>query len=205
MFLAPLVAALMPATPTSADCPERQLSCGRQRPVVSDGVHPFENAEVGLRVTFPRGSAVCMARSGDAPRGFFAIYGPGPTCAERPERPAGFISMNVSFNALFYTRLEQATGDCGPLSADMRWRLGSRGLPFPGYRSMVCQSYDSKSGMVELSVHALAGPWQDFGPTRPKSRMAIYVAAMGTTPARLDADLARFRRVLAGTRIGLMR
>lgn len=146
-----------------------------------------------------------MARSGDAPRGFFMIEGPGPPCAERPGRPARSIAISSHFNALFHTRLDQLPGDCGALSAAVRRRLGPEGLAFPGHLSVACERGDPGSDTIELVVYALAGPWQESGPGEPQSRKAVYFAAMGTTRAQLDADLARFRHVLASTRIGLMR
>jgi hypothetical protein len=44
------------------DCPEERLSCGKQRPVVSDGVTRFRNEDLYLRAVFPSGEQVCFTR-----------------------------------------------------------------------------------------------------------------------------------------------
>ncbi len=187
----------------ASDCPEDDLSCGRQRPVVSDGARPFEDANHYLTVTFPRGSQVCLTRSGPAPHGFFAIYGTPPDCGERPERPPRFISVYGEYNALFWTELGEArTEDCRPPSAATGRRLGSEPLQLTGFPSGVCER-PSAPGTVELSVYALAGPWQTQGdpPNLYRYRAGLYYLTLGTTDAHFDEDLARFRRVLASVRI----
>lgn len=189
----------------AAPCPPEQLSCGRQQPVVSDGVRRFWNEDFWLGVTFPRGSRVCLIRSGDAPHGFFARYGQVQDCAERPERGPEFIAIYAEHNALFETSLRAiAPADCGPLSAAVRRRLAAGGLSFPNYRSMACET-TVHGGAIEISVHTLAGPWQRAGSVPGRSRAGIYFATLGTTPARLDADLARFRQVLGSVRISSLR
>lgn len=75
------------------DCPEEELSCGRQRPVISDGVTPFVNENYHLNMVFPRGDRVCMTRSGNAAHGFFAVYSPPLGCPARPERGPRFIAL----------------------------------------------------------------------------------------------------------------
>jgi hypothetical protein len=188
--------------PAATKCPPEELSCGLQKPVLSDGVRRFENENYGLRMTFPRGSAVCMTRSGNAPHGFFAAYGSEPSCAERPERRPRFISVYAEFNALFYTSIAEALPDgCGPLSDAVRRQLESRELAFPGHRSATCQT-PSGGGNVEISVYTLAGPWDESGPPPAvRSRSIVFSATLGTTPARLGADVARFREVLRSIQI----
>jgi hypothetical protein len=184
------------------ECPAEQLSCGRQVPVVSDGIRLFENEDLWLRMWFPRGSLVCMARSGDAPRGFFAIYGPGPNCAEHPDRQPRFISLYGGYNAMETTRLAEAAGDCPPLSTALRRRLGGEALALPNYPSLVCETA-TRPGSIEIVVHALAGPWRRAGSAPGRLiRSGDFFAALGTTPAHFDEDLARFRQVLRRIRIG---
>ena len=185
------------------DCPEDDLSCGRQRPVVSDGVQPFADPNHYLAVVFPRGSPVCMTRSGNAPHGFFAVYGAAPDCPERPDRPPRFISIHAEFNALSWTELAQArTQDCGPLSGPVRRRLEAAPLRLPEVPSAVCQRRGAP-GTIELVVHALGGPWQTQGtpPRTSRYRAAIYYLTLGTTDAHVDEDLARFREVIGSIRI----
>jgi hypothetical protein len=197
-FASPAIAPSPPRFVTPP-CAAEQLSCGKQRPVLSDGVRRFENEELGLSVLFPRGSEVCLARSGDAPRGFFAVY-PGGGCEERPLRPPRAISVYGSYNALSEESVEAAAGDCGAVSPALRFALPAEGLAIPGEHSLMCQT-PAADGAIELSVHALAGPWQDGVDGRPRTRQMIFFAALITLPDRLDEDLARFRALLASIRI----
>ena len=145
------------AAPTLPDCLETQLSCGRQRPIVSDGVTPFVNENYYLAMVFPRGSQVCATRSGDAPHGFFAVYGAPPGCPERPNRPPRFITLYAEYNALFITELSEIMPDsCRPLAADTRRRLSGPGLSFPGSPSILCETR-AASNRFEISVYTLAG------------------------------------------------
>lgn len=180
-------------------CPAEQLSCGLQRPVRSDGATPFENADMGLKVVFPAGSQVCLTRSGDAARGFFASYAGGPpACEEPPQQPPRFITLNTSWNALFHPTLEAANPDCRPLSTELRRRLGEP-LAFPGQRSLVCDT-TRRAGTIEITVNALTGRRQsDDGTAETRAPTTEYFAVFGSTPDHLDEDLARFRRVLATT------
>ncbi|HMG46352.1 MAG TPA: hypothetical protein VK614_02680 [Allosphingosinicella sp.] len=201
----PQASAAPPPARVVPSCPPEQLSCGRQQPIVSDGSRRFWNEDFWLGVTFPRGSRVCLTRSGDAPHGFFARYGPVQDCAERPDRGPEFIAIYAEYNALFETSLRAIVpADCGPLSSPVRRHLGRGGLSFPHYRSVACQT-PVGGGAIEISVHALAGPWQRADSIPGRSRAAVYFATLGTTPAQLDADLIRFRRVLGSVQISSLR
>ena len=184
-----------------APCPADELSCGRQRPVLSNGRRAFENENFALTVVFPRGSAVCLTRSGDEPHGFFAVYEGPRGCPERPERPARYVVIHADFNAVFRTSLAQAVpADCTPLHADAALLRG-RLLSFPGLASIACRA-PAAAGRIELFVYALGGPWQAADEENGgRSRAAVYFAVLGSTPARWNEDLARFRRVLATVRI----
>jgi hypothetical protein len=125
---------------SETDCPAEELSCGRQRPVVSDGVTRFRNDNMYLSVVFPAGSQVCMTRSGDSPRGFFAVYGAPPGCPERPERPPRFIVLNTMFNANFHERAEDIAGlVCDPVSPETRRRRAAAPLALPRVRTQGCE------------------------------------------------------------------
>jgi hypothetical protein len=183
-----------------APCPEEELSCGKQRPVVSDGTTRFVNDNMSLSGVFPAGSQVCLTRSGDEPRGFFAIYGAPPSCAERPERPPRFIVLNSMFNALFYAEVEQVLGgDCAPLSSETRRRLGAP-LAMPGFRTVLCETR-GPNGILEISINFLGGPWVHVDELRSRRRQVVYMFTLGTTTDHFDEDVARFRRVLASVRI----
>jgi len=193
---------IMNAVPP-ADCPEEELSCGKQRPVVSDGVTRFRNEDMYLSAIFPAGSQVCMTRSGDTPRGFFAVYGAPPGCPERPERPPRFIVLSAMFNAAFYVRAEEILGgDCRPLSAETERRLGAP-LAMHGLRTLVCETR-SAGGSIEISMNFLGGPWWEGETPGSRRRKVVYVFILNTTPDHFDEDLARFRQVLASVRIATL-
>lgn len=183
------------------ECPPEELSCGLQKPVIANGAHRFENETYGLRMSFPRGSEVCLTRSGDYPHGFFAVYARRAGCLERPQRMPPFVSVYAEFNALLETSLLRAARGCDPLSAALRRRVGPAPLAFPHYRSIACRQ-PSRPGTIEIVVHALAGPWERNDPELPRrTRAILFAATLGTTPARLAPDLARFRRILGSIEI----
>ena len=178
-------------------CPAEQLSCGKQNPVLSDG-RPFMNEEMGLSVEFPRGSYVCLGRSGDAPRGFYTWFGVQTNCAE-PENPdpPGYMSIHSHWNALERTSPADAPWwKCKPLSSDVRSRIRVADLAFSGHRSVVCEERKTPD-QIEITVSALAGP--SCGTRAPA---ANYIATLGTRVTRLDDDLPRFASFLRDAKIG---
>lgn len=182
-------------------CPPEQLSCGMRQPVVSDGVRPFRNREMGLQATFPAGSRVCLARSGDAPRGFYAHYGLTKAgCPESGEPPPAHMGIGSSFNAVFYRTLREAAGECGPPSGTLGQMLRDQPLAIRGHETLACQS-DEPDGRIELTLHAMAGTWpEDMSEDAPR---VLYWVSFGTTPDRLRDDLRTLRRFLRSVRIGL--
>lgn len=185
-------------------CPPEQLSCGRQHPITSDGVTAFRNEEMGIAALFPAGSQVCMSRSGDAPRGFYARYGTDePGCPEREDGDARttFMGIGSSFNPLFYRTLREAAGeDCQPPGDAVLRRLGRPPLAIAGHGSLVCQSM-RPNGLIEISVYAMAGRWPDNDPEGVP--YAIYWASLGTREDRLEQDVRMFRTFLNRLHIGL--
>jgi hypothetical protein len=186
------------AAPRSpAPCRSEQLSCGRQRPVPSDGVHPFINEDMGLRAVFEKGSGVCLARSGDAARGFYAHYGAETDCSERGARPPAFIGLYASWNSSDYASLGEAVPDCRPLSPAVARNLEGETLAFPGILSLACQRQE-QPGRIEIAVNALAGRRNGGDADGPPA--TLYTAILGTRPERLEEDLARFRTFLGNVR-----
>jgi hypothetical protein len=157
---------------------------------------------MGLLAVFPAGSRVCLTRSGDDPRGFYAWYGTSETgCPERGDIPAAYMSVSSAFNALFYgSPREAAPSDCRTPSAAVRQLLRGRHLAIPGHRSFVCQE-EEPSGRIELVVYALAGERPKLWPEGVPP--IVYYAALGTIPPRLDRDIRMFRAFLRTVRVGL--
>lgn len=178
-------------------CPEEELSCGRLRPIASDGVRPYVNTEMGVEAIFPRGDWVCLARSGDAPRGFYTWMGTDEPCSEDGNPPA-FISIVTSFNSAFDPSIEAAFADCRPISPDMARHSGGA-LAFAGHHSLTCET-TQRDGRIEIAVHALAGRIEGASAGDPPA--VRYTASLGTTQDRLDTDLAVFRAFLRQMRIG---
>jgi hypothetical protein len=169
--------------------------------VVSDGVHPFVNEDMGLAAIFPRGSLVCLGRSGDAARGFYSWQeGRVEGCPERGDLPVTYMGIGTSFNANDHRTVREAVGDCEPLSPEITRRLAGQALAFPAHRSIACQEA-REDGMIEIFVHALAGARHDDEP--PQIPHIAYFATLGTRPDRLDRDLAMFRTFLRRIRIGI--
>lgn len=188
----------MASLANATDCPEDDLSCGRQRPEVSDGVTRFSNDNMYFSAIFPAGSQVCLTRWGTAPHGFFVVYGTTQRCPERPERPWRYIVLDASYNAPFYERVEDSLGGpCTPPSAGHRQRLSGLGSVFLGVPILLCETH-GPGGNFEIGMHFLSGPLWDRG---SRLRKAIYDFSLGTSEATFDEDLARFRRVLASVRI----
>jgi hypothetical protein len=167
---------------------------------MSDGARPFVNEEMGIKAIFPAGSRVCMGRSGDAPRGFYAWYGTREAgCLERGDLPAAFMAIGSSYNALFWTSARQAAGSCGCLSPAVARLLRGATLSIGGQPSQACQR-NRKEGGVEITVYALAGE----GPRtlEQNTPYVVYFATLGTRPERLRQDLASFRTFLGQLRVG---
>jgi hypothetical protein len=191
--------ALSPTT-VPAPCPANELSCGLQTPVVSDGVLPFENHDMEIRAIFPAGSRVCLGRSGDEPRGFYAWYGTDETgCPERGDISARFMGISSSFNALSYVSLRQVAGRCRSPTGAISRQLRSVPLAIPGRRSLTGQT-KGRRGEIEITVYAMAGtPSYQEPKAAPRT---IYFATLGTLPERLVEDTRRFQVFLRDLRLG---
>ncbi len=186
-----------PAAFQPPSCPAEQLSCGLQTPVTSDGARPFVNHVMGLRAIFPAGSHVCMSRSGDSPRGFYAWYGKSVAgCPEGGHHPVAAMGISSSFNPLYYKSLRQVSPDCRPLSSAVRANLHGSTLVIAGHRSLACQA-EGQNGAVEITVYALAGTIEEGAPS------VIYFAFLDSKNERLNRDLVTFQTFLGRLRIGV--
>jgi hypothetical protein len=118
---------------------------------------------MGLQAVFPAGSRVCLARSGNAPRGFYAWYGTTRTdCPERGDIAASRMAISAMYNALFHRELRDAVGTCHPLSDAFVQALGGESLAIRGHRSLSCQT-DMPNRDIAIWVYALAGRLPDDG------------------------------------------
>ena len=194
--------AAAPARTEAPPCPPEELSCGLQTPVVANGRRRFVNAEMGLSAVFPAGSRVCMSRSGNAARGFYAWYGTTePGCPERGDIAATSMGIGSSFNAAFFPSIRDVVGsDCRPLAGNVDRLLRQAPLAIPGHRSLTCQR-PQEGEKIEIMVYAMTGRWpRDFNQDAPRM---IYWASLGTNAERLERDLRMFRTFLGNLRIGL--
>src|SRR5437763_5456851 len=117
----------------SKECRAEELSCLKQHPIRSDGLHSFNNGDMGLSVVFPLGALVCMGRSGDAPRGFYAWLGVPTNCSERtPDDLPGYFGIYASYNSLEWTSPQQAFQSCKAISPQLSRRLRGTKFGFPG-------------------------------------------------------------------------
>jgi hypothetical protein len=154
---------------------------------------------MGLSAVFPAGSRVCLARSGDAARGFYALYGGVPGC--RAEDFGAAMSISSSFNSLFHTAVEQAAPDvCPPIGSDLERAAGGP-FAFPGHRSLTCANLDLRAP-ISISVYALAG--EPAGGAPAGAPAVLYFATIMTRPGRAPQDLRMFRAFLATARIGTL-
>jgi hypothetical protein len=183
----------------SKDCPAEELSCGKQKPVRSNGRDPFVNDDMQIRATFASGSEVCLTRSGDAARGFFAWLEPtGNPCSENPDRKS-YLAIDSNFNSNFVkTLLEAAGGRCDPLPAGILEHATARDFAIPRHRVLVCGQ--RMSAGIGLTVYALGGGTEDSGDGEYQARE--YRATLGTTERRAKADIAAFRKFLGSLELG---
>ncbi len=161
-------------------------------------MRPFENVEMGLTAVFPVGSRVCVARSGGAPRGFYAWYGGTGAGCENPEpSPPAFMGVDASFNARSYRSLRQAAVGCRPLSPSVGRLLRGLPLSLAGRPSLACQAYRSKD-KIRITVYAMAG-----APSGDGAPGVIYLATLRSTAGRLERDLSMFQTFLGKLSISL--
>jgi hypothetical protein len=156
---------------------------------------------MALSAVFPAGSRVCMTRSGDAARGFYAWYGTHAAgCPERGDVAATRMSVDSSFNALDQRTPEEAAGTCRPVPLSLTGKSGGLRLAFRGASSLACMSA-LPGGWLEISVNALAGRRSSASPR--DAPIVLYTASLTTRPDRLGEDLPMFRAFLAQLQIGL--
>lgn len=176
-------------------CPETSLSCGQQQPIISDGARPFINEEMGIRAIFPRGDRICLSRSGDAARGFYADYREvGRACSE-DQQQGRTMGISSSFNAAEYSSVRQFVTDCRPLSQNVRGYLKGGQLQFPDRSTLVCQ--ENRNGAVVIIAHTLT---QDGAGETPVPSVH-YWATLRSTQDSVAKDVPMFEQFLASLKI----
>jgi hypothetical protein len=151
-----------------------------------------------ISALFPAGSRVCLTRSGDTPRGFYAWYGIDEQgCPERGDRAATRMVINSTYNANFHTSLEEVhPPDCKPLDPVVR-EATRQDLRLRGRRSQICQ-YTAPGGRLELLLTTFGGTQSDGFPRAPD---IVYNVNLETSRGRLERDLPMFRTFLANLRL----
>lgn len=176
-------------------CPEHQMLCGMERPVVSDGGERFSNARWGLAMTFPAGRAVCTERrddnvQSDEARGFYAMIRDAdiPCDIVDPSRALGLAALKA--RTVDEARLEP----CKPLSPAILRAFGGRPPRLAGHSGVACE--EIANGQIAVSVFAFARPRPETGaPT------TLYEAWVLTDPAHLAEDARSFEAFLMTARI----
>jgi hypothetical protein len=149
-----------------------------------------------ISAVFPRGSQVCMSRSGDSPRGFYASYGKnGGKCRE--DRLSADASMGIgSVGAAYMDHpLLDIAAHCRPLSAHILTIPSGDSLTLLGGKSLTCQE-TKQDGSILITVHTLADS------TDPADQGPLYWATLSTKPDRMSDDIAMFRRFLESLKLG---
>lgn len=181
-----------PATPLA--CPAEQLSCGKQAPIVAETGQVFVNEEMSITTRFEAGERVCLARSGDAMRGFYTFNGPAGTFCESPS-PRG-IGIGSFYNAVFARSLDLELEACGAPPMTEATMLARIGWPGRRFLTLLCYNHEQDGSEIWV-IHALARP------RSPKTVGQIqYSAHLQTDPAHREIDLERFRRFLLATQVG---
>ena len=170
------------------------LSPSRAPPVELS--HAAANEEFGIRAVFPGGSAVCEARSGSRPVGFFADIDRARDC-ESPEVDGlvRMIGIRAGYNALLATSAQGKAHCPGEIvSPDMSPDL--REFAFPGMESVSCASRE-KDGQIWVEVAALGGALDhNDPPDPPTTHSVIYTSLLATHGEHLREDLALYREFL---------
>ncbi len=163
--------------------------------------YPYRSEGFGFEVAFPPGGTVCTTVPGFFNRnvnGFYAWYDSGRiTCrSEQVQRGMTVLGIRADYNTAEWPAERLLSGHCLDGS-----RLGIdiarvRALSFPAHASLTCLSQD-EDGAIEVEVVTQAGDPLNSG-DQPSIN---YTALLITTPARFEANLARFRTFLASARI----
>lgn len=157
------------------------------------------NEEYGLVTRFPVEQRVCTAVSGLHPIGFYIWIDQSTKC-DGPKPPSTrSISITASYNSAFET---SPPAECGDNKATTVTKVDMQGLAFPGLQSVRC-AVSRSDGTLDIIVSAQAGKQSGdhLAPEVLSAPRINYEAWLQTTPARAEADLTIFRRILANTRI----
>ena len=159
----------------------------------------LQNAEYRFSVAFPRELRVCNAMSGAQIHGFYVHLG-GDCQAPSGDPAQRAISVYAYFNTIFASTPEEGiSGLCRGGVPDAGVETGTLG--FPGRRSAGCHAR-LDDGSIVVYVVAQAGRWPESEPSPLDTPYINYTAALRTTQATKDEDLAMFGAVLSSVQIG---
>lgn len=160
----------------------------------------FEDFGLNISVEFPAELAVCTARSGGQPQGYFVRFEEGPVdCESTSVDPIiGGIGFLVSSNAAFWQSPEEvADGLCRNSAAASVGAVDLNELTIPG-RSTVACAMRRQDGSTDLFVVTQAGLWpQSPNSPEPPIPMVNFTAWLHTTDQNVDHDLPTFRSMLS--------
>ncbi len=160
----------------------------------------YSNSEYGVAMTFPAGSRVCPALSGEHPHGFYAVYhGKHRTCDEMrnapDETPVRAMGVYADYNTTDDRSLRQdlkswcKTAEPAELDAARLDRL-----TVPG-RVTARRVTREANGQIEINLD-VAG---DLSPG--KVPFIFYHITLAATPRHLRRDLPMFERFVRSIRI----
>lgn len=171
----------------------------------------YRNRDAGFSVEIPRNSPTCRVepfRDEDGnilywrrDDGLDIYLDDGPEgCNGLLKRP--FVAVFGTPNAMFdESNAQQLDRYCNWPDGPFERRAPPAGLRLRGIASGACR-IDRSDGVIEIIVVAQGGAWPKPH-TSPEWKLPMfnYTVSLYTTQQRFDADLARFRAILATVRI----
>lgn len=165
----------------------------------------YSNSEYGIAMTFPAGSRVCPALSGEHEHGFYAQYhGKAMSCDDmrsgRPGNSVSAISVYADYNA--DDESSQADFENYCKISDARPALSQaelHRLSIKGYAVRAC-SVKKPDGRIEVTVIAQNGKWSEDKQSRAAPYI-FYTISLATNAAHLRHDLPMFEAFVHSVRI----
>lgn len=152
----------------------------------------LENEEYGFSVRIPVDAVSCLIATGTHPHGFSILLKPDRQgCKSSTQQP--YVGVSGDYNTLDDETPEQSLRILCPQQQSSSQNK-SLNLSFPRHASASCESF-GKDGWVDVFVVAQAGRWPK---ETSKTPYIIYTAQLHTSTARLDEDVATFKKILSG-------